>query len=135
MKTKALISCAVTAQLIRGFVFAYAKCCFSCAVAHIVSSIKRRVQFNLIIKCFSSVIILPGKKTLTEKMVSDRPSCGIVIVDKHTEFGHVSFCSHDIEQKQNSDIIQGTLLYQKFAIKMIHNSFKLARVYKDQITF
>ena len=32
-KTKALISCAVTAQLICGFVFAYAKCWFSNAVA------------------------------------------------------------------------------------------------------
>ena len=34
-KTKALISCAVTAQLICGFVFAYANCWFSHALAHI----------------------------------------------------------------------------------------------------
>ena len=34
-KTKALISCAVTAQLICGFVSAYANCWFSQAVAHI----------------------------------------------------------------------------------------------------
>ena len=33
-KTKALISCAVTAQLICGFVFASANCWFSHAVAH-----------------------------------------------------------------------------------------------------
>ena len=33
-KTKVLISCAVTAQLIRAFVFAYADCRFSNAVAH-----------------------------------------------------------------------------------------------------
>ena len=33
-KTKALISCAITAQLICGFVFAYADCLFSHAVAH-----------------------------------------------------------------------------------------------------
>ena len=33
-KTKALISCAVTAQLICGFVFAYADCWFSPAAAH-----------------------------------------------------------------------------------------------------
>ena len=35
-KTKVLISCAVTAQLICGFVFAYANCCFSHAVAHVI---------------------------------------------------------------------------------------------------
>ena len=34
-KTKALISCAVTAQLICAFVFAYADCCFSDAAAQI----------------------------------------------------------------------------------------------------
>ena len=33
-KTKGLISCAVTAQLICVFVFAYAFCLFSCAAAH-----------------------------------------------------------------------------------------------------
>ena len=36
-KTKALISCAVAAQLICAFVFAYANCWFSHAVAHICS--------------------------------------------------------------------------------------------------
>ena len=35
-KTKALISCAVTAKLICAFVFAYADCWFSHAVAHIL---------------------------------------------------------------------------------------------------
>ena len=35
VKTKALISFAVTAQLIRGFVLAYANCWFSHAVAHL----------------------------------------------------------------------------------------------------
>ena len=35
-KTKALISCAVTAQLICVFVFAYANCCFSHAKAPIL---------------------------------------------------------------------------------------------------
>ena len=34
-KTKALISCAVTAQLICGFVFAYANCWFSHKAAHL----------------------------------------------------------------------------------------------------
>ena len=34
-KTKALISFAVTAKLICGFVFAYANCCFSHAQAHL----------------------------------------------------------------------------------------------------
>ena len=33
-KTKALISCIFSAQLICGFVFAYANCFFSHAVAH-----------------------------------------------------------------------------------------------------
>ena len=37
-KTKALINCAVTAQLICFFVFAFADCCFSGAVAHIKDS-------------------------------------------------------------------------------------------------
>ena len=38
-KTKALISCAVTtAQLICGFVFAYANCWFSHAVVHIIQN-------------------------------------------------------------------------------------------------
>ena len=36
-KTKALISFAVTAKLICGFVFAYANCCFSHAQAHFTS--------------------------------------------------------------------------------------------------
>ena len=35
-KTKALISCAVTAQLICVFVFAYANCCFSHAQAQVI---------------------------------------------------------------------------------------------------
>ena len=39
MKTKVLISCAVTAQLICTFVFAYAFCWFSGAAAHIQSHI------------------------------------------------------------------------------------------------
>ena len=37
-KTKALISCAVTAQLICVFVFAYADCWFSLAAAHLFLS-------------------------------------------------------------------------------------------------
>ena len=36
VKTKALISCAVTAQLICAFVFAYAKSCFSHEAAHFI---------------------------------------------------------------------------------------------------
>ena len=35
-KTKALISCAVSAQMIFDFVFAYANCWFSHAMAHII---------------------------------------------------------------------------------------------------
>ena len=34
-KTKPLISCAVTAQLICGFVFAYTNCCVCHALAHL----------------------------------------------------------------------------------------------------
>ena len=49
-KTKALISCAVTAQLICGFVFAYAKSRFSHDVAHIIlqeSKLKPFIPMNL----------------------------------------------------------------------------------------
>ena len=38
-KTKALISCAVTAQLICVFVFAYANCWFSHAKAHLIFAV------------------------------------------------------------------------------------------------
>ena len=38
-KTKALISCAVTAPLICAFVFAYADCWFSGALTHIVLTV------------------------------------------------------------------------------------------------
>ena len=48
-KTKALISCAVTAQLICGFVFAYANSLFSHDEAHLV--ILTRTSF--IIRCVS----------------------------------------------------------------------------------
>ena len=39
VKTKALISCAVTAQLICAFVFAYADCWFSDAAVHVISTL------------------------------------------------------------------------------------------------
>ena len=45
MKTKMLISCAVTAQLISVFVFAYADCWFSDAAAQI------RLRFSKVDKC------------------------------------------------------------------------------------
>ena len=41
-KTKALISCVVTAQLICGFVFAYVKSWFSHDVAHIIARKNRQ---------------------------------------------------------------------------------------------
>ena len=44
MKTKVLISCAVTAQLICGFVFAHANCWFSDAAA-LLSFKNRDVSF------------------------------------------------------------------------------------------
>ena len=43
-KTKALISCAVTAQLICAFVFAYVICWFSDAAAHIVFALNTRTH-------------------------------------------------------------------------------------------
>ena len=46
-KTKALISCAVTAQLICGFVFASAYCLFSHAVAHISDVLNVRQQLQI----------------------------------------------------------------------------------------
>ena len=42
-KTKALISCAVTAQLICGFVFAYAKCWLSHAKSHFILASGSRI--------------------------------------------------------------------------------------------
>ena len=47
-KTKALINCAVTAQLIWVFVFAYANCWFSCAAAHITATaVGRYMRANI----------------------------------------------------------------------------------------
>ena len=48
-KTKAMISCAVTAQLICAFVFAYADCWFSPAAAHmcVVVLTKRNLEYKL----------------------------------------------------------------------------------------
>ena len=40
-KPKTLISCAVTAQLICVFVFAYADCLFSCVAAHLLPYVSR----------------------------------------------------------------------------------------------
>ena len=48
-KTRALISYAVTAQLICGFVFAYAKCWFSHAVAHM--NVLFQYIFSLVGSC------------------------------------------------------------------------------------
>ena len=45
-KTKALISCAETAQLISVFVFAYANCWFSHAKAHNIISIPREDEMR-----------------------------------------------------------------------------------------
>ena len=47
-KTKALISCAVTAQLICAFAFAYADCWFSLDMAQIINIPKKGAQ---LIKC------------------------------------------------------------------------------------
>ena len=46
-KTKALISCAVTAQLICVFVFAYANCWVSHGKAHLSESTKFKLSFSL----------------------------------------------------------------------------------------
>ena len=43
-KTKAQISCAVTAQLICAFVFAYACCWFSYAAVHIIYSLLSNIN-------------------------------------------------------------------------------------------
>ena len=55
-KTKALISCAVTAQLICAFVFAYANCWFYGAAAHIgimnMSSQNARIEIYLLQKLY-----------------------------------------------------------------------------------
>ena len=61
MKTKALISCAVTAQLICGFVFAYAKSRFSHDAAQMSPNVRDRMILfyydrNICIFCYSFVI-------------------------------------------------------------------------------
>ena len=48
-KTKALISCAVTAQLICVFVFAYANCWFSHAKAHLSMRVRFEISVRLIV--------------------------------------------------------------------------------------
>ena len=53
-KTKALISCAVTAQLTCVFVFAYAKCWFSHAKVHIVCKVN---YFECILNCMIECIL------------------------------------------------------------------------------
>ena len=53
VKTKALISCAVTAQLICGFVFAYAKIQFSHNEAQLISLLTILRHLNVI--CLSSL--------------------------------------------------------------------------------
>ena len=45
MKTKALISCAVTAQLICILVFVYAKSSFSHNEAHLISKSEEQIRF------------------------------------------------------------------------------------------
>ena len=56
-KTKALISCAVTAQLICIFVFAYAKCRFSHNAAQITPTMMRAGSSSLINFCIHSRLI------------------------------------------------------------------------------
>ena len=61
MKTKALISCAVTAQLICVFVFAYADCLFSGAAA--------QISFHrMVVKPAVSVSILGFSNLLDETL-------------------------------------------------------------------
>ena len=49
-KTKALMSCVVTAQLICAFVFAYAKNRFSHDAAHIIKVLNLRTTTNFTVK-------------------------------------------------------------------------------------
>ena len=60
-KTKALISCAVTAQLICVFVFAYADCWFSGAVAHFKLSSDMSKNHNKTYFCFMFVALIKSQ--------------------------------------------------------------------------
>ena len=56
-KPKTLISCAVTAQLICVFVFAYADCWFSHAAAQIDTENKHDVLAHLVVPSFHNLLI------------------------------------------------------------------------------
>ena len=60
MKTKALISFAVTAKLNCTFVFAQAFCWFSYAVAHLPNRVRVRVQCSVVCGSEFSVLSTTG---------------------------------------------------------------------------
>ena len=79
---------------------------------------------NLVGFCQFVLKILSGNEILTSikcrnfvkilrKMKGNNPKSDL---DVHTKFGQIlSICSQDIEQKQNSDVNEGSLLRQNFA--------------------
>ena len=65
-------------------------------------------------------------------MMGNNPRLDLVNIDVHTKFGQIlSICSQDIEWKQNSDVNQGPLLCQNFAINDSCNNPKLDLVNVD----
>ena len=76
-----------------------------------IQNLVRFCQF--ILKTFSGNQILTSNKgrnsvKIWRKMTGNNPKLDLVNVDVHTNFGQIlSIHSHDIEQKQNSDINQG----------------------------
>ena len=77
-KTKALISCAVTAQLICGFVFAYANCWFSHAQAHTASILLIQVPSIHCILFVGLLIRIQINGLLLNKPVINRQFCIMV---------------------------------------------------------
>ena len=83
---------------------------------------------NLVGFCQCVLKILSGNVILTSikghnfvknlrKMTGNNPKLDLVNDDMHTKFGPIlSIHSQDIERKQNSDVNQGPLLRQNFAI-------------------
>ena len=61
---------------------------------------------------------IKGHNSVTnlQKMIGNNPNLDLVNINEHTIFGqNLSICSQDIEQKRNSDINQGPLLYYKWS--------------------
>ena len=83
-KTKVLISCAVTVQLICVFVFAYANCWFSHAAAQIYTTTLKIIGLNNVSQTLhghNEVILLPSLSFLT--WVTHSPTVSLCLAESH----------------------------------------------------